>query len=347
MSSNISRKNNFDLLRLFASLQVVLYHSIFHFNVLELNSFVNLINYFPGVLMFFTISGFLIFSSLSRSSDIQKYFINRFLRIYPGLFIAFIITVLLLLFFKVIEFSQILSPVFIKWAFAQLTVVQFWTPDILRYWGVKTPNGSLWTIPVEIQFYISLPLIFYCLKKVNLGWKFILLFVISLIFNSYLVSVLATDGKTIFYKISHSLILPYLYCFLIGSLLNYYWDKVKFYFEGKALIWLILFVGYCYVFNVKPAYFVNSFEIGSNILLSFLTISIAFTKVEMSNILKGNDISYGVYIYHMLVVNSILSFGYSGSIYCLIATLIITIILGIISWNFVEKKFLKFKNSKT
>jgi peptidoglycan/LPS O-acetylase OafA/YrhL len=341
--SNVSRQNNFDLLRLFASLQVVLYHSIFHFKIADAKSFVHIINFFPGVLMFFTISGFLIFSSFLRNKEIKKYFFNRFIRIYPALFLAFIITVILLLLFHIIDARKIFSFGFLKWTIAQLTIFQFWTPNFLRPWGVHTPNGSLWTIPVEIQFYVFLPLAFYFLAKVNLGLKFIVLFLISLLFNSYLLSILTIDGKSMFYKISHSSLFPYLYCFLIGSLLNKYWYKVRLFFEGKALFWFALFMGYNLLFNVKPAYFVNGYEIGSNILLSCLTISIAFTRTEISNILKGNDISYGVYIYHMLVVNTILSMGYIGNIYCLFATLAITIILGIISWNFVEKRFLNLK----
>ena len=31
---------------------------------------------------------------------------------------------------------------------------QFWTPEALRGFGCGTPNGSLWTISVIVQFYI-------------------------------------------------------------------------------------------------------------------------------------------------------------------------------------------------
>ena len=57
----ISRENNFDVIRVLASLQVIIIHCITH---LEINSIYNtyIIKLFPGVLMFFCMSGFLIMS---------------------------------------------------------------------------------------------------------------------------------------------------------------------------------------------------------------------------------------------------------------------------------------------
>jgi peptidoglycan/LPS O-acetylase OafA/YrhL len=40
---------------------------------------------------------------------------------------------------------------------AQLSIVQFYNPDFLRGYGVGVLNGSLWTISVELQFYVMLP----------------------------------------------------------------------------------------------------------------------------------------------------------------------------------------------
>jgi len=150
----VYRENNFDLIRLIAAFQVMVMHGIFHLKIdgPGLGKLSGIFDFFPGVLMFFTISGFLIFSSLDRNKDLKKYFFNRVLRVYPGLWLCFIVTVILLLAFKTINVSDLFTGTMLKWSLGQLTFFQFWTPDLLRTWGVGTPNGSLWTIPVELQF---------------------------------------------------------------------------------------------------------------------------------------------------------------------------------------------------
>ena len=72
----ISRNNNFDLIRLFAAFQVVFWHGSVHFDITEaLFGFLSVLYHFPGVPIFFTISGFLISHSLERNNfRLKQYF---------------------------------------------------------------------------------------------------------------------------------------------------------------------------------------------------------------------------------------------------------------------------------
>lgn len=63
----LSRENNFDVVRLFAAMQVMVCHGINHLHVTSLLGVVDVFSFFPGVIMFFVISGFLITSSLLRN----------------------------------------------------------------------------------------------------------------------------------------------------------------------------------------------------------------------------------------------------------------------------------------
>lgn len=79
-------ENNFDLIRLFACLQVMVLHS-FNFYEVGINSlFSRFIWLFPGVIIFFSLSGFLIARSLENHSDIV-FWTKRVFRIYPALVI--------------------------------------------------------------------------------------------------------------------------------------------------------------------------------------------------------------------------------------------------------------------
>jgi peptidoglycan/LPS O-acetylase OafA/YrhL len=343
--SRISKENNFDLLRLFAALQVFIGHGIHHLGIRDEYSLWEFLSFFPGVLMFFTISGFLIFSSFQRNLDLKKYFFNRFIRIYPALWMCFCITVFLLMFFGVIGFSDFLNPQLLKWIIAQITFFQFWTPDLLRPWGVGTPNGSLWTIPVELQFYVALPIIILIFRKMNLMAKFLLLIVFSAVFN-FLVTIFFKGQETTFSKLLGVSIFPYLYCFLTGSVICLFWDKIKFLFEGKALFWFSIFGVFCFLSGKSPEYFPqDAFELAGNFLLSGLTISLAFTSPAAGSFLNRNDISYGIYIYHMPVINTFIALGITGSVTHLFLAILFAIVLSSLSWFFIERKALKLKHS--
>jgi len=55
--------NNFDLLRIFAASEVMVGHTILHLDISTPPWLINLIYAFPGVPIFFIISGFLISAS--------------------------------------------------------------------------------------------------------------------------------------------------------------------------------------------------------------------------------------------------------------------------------------------
>lgn len=336
------KNNNFDFLRLFAAFQVVFFHALIHLEINLPVTFKHVVIYFenyPGVLMFFTISGFLISSSLDRNKNLLKYFKNRILRIFPALLVCFIFTFILLILFKIINLNNIFTLTILEWILTQITFFQFWTPSIFRSWGVGTPNGSLWTIPVEIQFYVILPLITYLSQKTHIIIGFFII-IFSLFINWELSHI---NGSTIILKLLKVSVFPHLWSFLIGVITYHLWEKIKPYFVGKALYWFVAFNCYIFISGFGPSYWPIFPQLISNFLLSFLTISFAFTIPELSKILKGNDLSYGIYIYHMLIVNTFVELGMIGQTKYLYFLFLLTIIFAFFSWRFIESKFLKYK----
>ncbi len=339
----ISRENNFDLIRLVAAFQVAIIHTAEHLELDDacLYSIGSISFPFPGVFVFFVISGFLITASCVNNQSLVQYLKNRVLRIFPALWCAFFLLFVVLCVFGYVNRDTLKLPQLWAWIVGQTTVFEFYTPDVLRDFGVGCPNGSLWTIPVEFGFYLLLPLVIYVFRK-RLNVCLIVLSVLSLGVNY--VNALFMEG-TVMKLVKYSF-LPWLYCFFIGALVYLNWNSVRKYFEGKAVYWILVYGLYVNLIDF-PSYQVTSLGVlGANILLAFLTISLAYTIPKLGKILCGVDISYGLYLYHMIVVNVFVELGYVGEWKYGLASLVLSVLLALVSWSFIEKKALSLKHVK-
>jgi len=348
--SIFSKVNNFNIIRLLAAFQVVVFHTIHHLDIqaewiLGLNN--SFLKYFPGVPIFFFISGFLIFWSFQRNStDINKFFKNRVLRIFPALWVCLLITIFLI-FLASENFNLLITDKqFYIWLIGQLSFFQFYTPEILRFWGVGTPNGSLWTIVVELQFYLLIPVLSYFINR-RKPYIFIIL-ILSVLANIYIGSL---NSEIIIRKLGAVFVFPYLYYFIFGVLTFIYWDYIVPFVQNKFLLWLLFYVLWNFYFDVfleieTYSYWVDSpINLLSDILLLGFTFSAATSYNTLSaKLLKGVDISYGVYIYHMLIINLFITYGLVGNSYYLLIVLVLVTLISYLSWILIEKPFLNMKN---
>ena len=339
-------KNNFNLLRLYAAFQVLLQHSCFYLLkkvesqkndglIFAINSKMQL---FHGVDIFFLISGFLILMSYKKYPKLTHYSKNRLLRIYPALYINILFSLAILYLFGY------LSPnsEFFSWLIAQMTLFQFYNSELFRDFGVGVINGSLWTISVELTFYIILPIIVSIHRK----WRGLtaIIFVISFIFWIY---DRTSDHYIIYNKILHVSILPHLFIFMIGMGFYHYFYLLKEYIEERFLIWFLLYLLFIYIGNISPTLHLSIiYPIIQWLLFPFVIFSFAFSWRELSyKLLKKEDYTYGVYIYHMLIINLFVALGYLGDIKYFIYTILLSFISGVLSWHLIEKPFLKFKKA--
>jgi peptidoglycan/LPS O-acetylase OafA/YrhL len=78
--------------------------------------------------------------------------------------------------------------------------------------------------------------------------------------------------------------------------------------------------------------------------LSIIIFKIAYIKIKISdNFFYKNDISYGIYLYHMPIVNFFIYNNINRSYLSFMSCLLLIFILAIISWKVVEEPFLSLK----
>lgn len=334
------KNNNFDLLRLFAASQVMIFHSLSHLH-LPVPGWLYWLDNFSGVPMFFVMSGFLISASLERNFNLKNYFRNRALRIYPALWFCIILTIVIILIFTKISFINNQS---IPWFLSQIIGI-IYTPNFLLNYGFGSYNGSLWTIPIELQFYIVLPIVYFLLtiliKKENL--KTVLIFLVFILFLviSYCIDIYypILDIETKFHKILRYSFVPHIYLFFLGVFLQRvkaFRSKILF---GKGLLWVLAYLLFCIL--VPSSELITFLR---SLFLGLTTISLAYTFPGIAfKLLKGNDISYGVYIYHGMVLGLFVEFKLTGDPLYIFIIFFITIFLSFLSWILIEKPMLSRK----
>lgn len=330
--------NNLDLIRLIAATQVAVKHILIHLGIDE--HYVEILNVFPGVPIFFLLSGFLIFQSFNNSKSLPDFFINRFLRIYPALVVCFVFTVSLILLSGYLTFSSLAQPNFLSWVAAQLTIVQFYNPDFLRSYGTGVANGSLWTISIELQFYILTPILFYITRRSPLLWAFLICIFIAV----SQVARLFADNSMV-WKFFYVSFIPWIYMFILGAWLSTRPDIIE--FIRQRSLFTVLFA---YFLVETIAYYLHFPIVGNEIntisflFLSALIFKLAYYKPNFSSAILGkNDISYGIYIYHMPIVNYMIFKSWTGSVAYAMACIVAVYAIALLSWHIVERPALKLK----
>jgi peptidoglycan/LPS O-acetylase OafA/YrhL len=351
-SSNLP---NLGVLRAFLALTVVILHIPLmtkNLNLPSFNEWSILNRGYHAVWGFFTLSGFLIirllFIERSTTSDVnvKSFYTRRILRIYPVYYLILLI--------GLIFYHYILPLLHIKFEtnytlFEALAWCIALMPNV--FFSMYDPGGILsvlWSIGIEEQFYLLIAPISKFVKS-----KF---FTISLgIFTLLYFSIYFIPEFEILRKFR----LMYFY-FSFGGLVSIL------YYQGK-LNWLInqSIIKYVSYLTFLIYFFTNAFEFNNEVLKHFISMLVFASfilfissenkyKIENKFLNHLGNISYGIYMYHMIALyitiylgsklNVVSYLGQTGSIlYYNVATILITLILSHFSYEYLEKRFLNLK----
>jgi len=342
------RVNNFDLLRLLAALQVAIVHSI---GILKPTGyFARLLgaglDRLPGVPIFFVISGVLISKSYEHSDSLRDYLRNRCLRIFPGLWVCLVVSVAVILVLGVGSLGRITAPDWLLWWAGQMSIFQNFPAAFLEPLSTGL-NRSLWTIPIELEFYIVLPALYGILRlRRRLGnMRLLAIALASLSVQLLIVNSHRSVGQARAYSLLEVTLAPYLWMFLVGVSIQRNWSTVRGWLVGRAHWWGLGYLMLCAAArwlrvgtggnNMSPVYLLP---------LAGLIVSLAMSAPHLSDrILRHHDVSYGLYLYHMLVIDLLVGLAAPSGWASFAAAIIVSLGLAALSWTLIEKPYLRGK----
>ena len=335
----IPTRNNFDLLRLFLALSVCLSHLG---EVSGTKTFLPLANYFySGIAVdaFFVVSGFLIFRSFQRSSSLGSYLGKRIRRIYPAYVVVVIVTsVLLPIFFSNDMHERFFSSDWLHYLGYNLLFLNFLQPDIPGIFTqnpLQVINAPLWTIKVEVMFYLFVPCLFPLLSRSKKPWLVLtFLYFCSTGYSWYCLNMYNTSGNELYLRFEKQL--PgQLAFFLSGGGLYLYFSTLKKYWKPLSdccLIGLLLAANHSgFALLFYP------------VALATVVVCVALLLPYAGNWGKFGDMSYGVYIYHfpLIQVFTALSLFDSHPWRTFLFLLLTIFFAAFFSYHCIERPFLK------
>ncbi|WP_415325506.1 acyltransferase family protein [Chryseobacterium sp. MMS23-Vi53] len=345
--------HTFDSLRFLSFLLVFFRHSLIPED--------SILHYFSkeggiGVSFFFVLSGFLItyiliLEKINNQGKIplKKFFKRRILRIWP-LYYAMVLfamcTPFILNFFNVSYSNEGYQP---KWFFT-LTFLENYVMIFTKQLPNVAPLTVIWSLCIEEHFYIFWGLVFYFISLKNipklLFGCIIFSFVMQSVYEKHELNTL--DLFTNIHYFAFGAIPAYLFVFKkniiekIGGI-----PAIFKYLYALGIIGIILMVANT---NAIPDLKISSllFSILFSVLILFTLGEKNVFKISDKSVLaKLGKYTYGLYLFHTIVIGLFIKLGTRVNLNWIEITLlsfVLTLIFSVLSYHLFEKQFLKFKN---
>jgi peptidoglycan/LPS O-acetylase OafA/YrhL len=340
----IARQNNFDALRLLAAVSVIFSHSFLIAEGTQAREWLILLTGnqsilgLTGVFVFFAISGFLVTQSFEQTRNPLHYVAKRALRIFPGLFVATVVSAFVLgplvttlplgaYLSRPEPYEYVLGNTLLDQTVHELPGVSFFDNPV----GLEI-NGSLWTLRLEFLMYLMV-LVLGLLRRLSARTAFLLLaFGIACLHFEMLFPL--EKWGWLFRLLSGW---GWLVGFFAAGTLLYKLRDTRI-FDGRiaflALTGLII--------SVPLRQFIPLFPIFGCYLALWLALT---PRLPIISAARFGDLSYGLYIYGWPAEQTViwLSGGRAAWWQVFLIALAATAALAFLSWHLVERPMLRLK----
>ena len=323
--------NNFDAIRIGAATMVLVSHHFALTGHME-PSFFGIHSYGGlAVAIFFVISGYLVTMSWERDPSVWRFALRRFVRIWPALTAAIVLTAYVLGAWvtKLPIQDYLTHPGTAQYLQGLWLQIHYVLPGVFETnpypLGV---NGSLWTIPIEVRCYIVLG------AAGLLGllrFRPVLLLCIAL----YMVWFFARSNADVTGAVNYGRELSAF--FLAGAALF----ALRSHWSRRPLLWATITGLACAI--------AWAFDWRHTALLIGLPFAVIYVGTQSTPFIhragRWGDPSYGIYLYAFPIQQTVFHFawpslGFTGTMALALA---LTVALAYLSWHMLEKKALKYK----
>ncbi len=335
-------ENRFDILRLIAAWLVIFSHS-YPLSGAPMGDPLTRITSLEtlgglGVITFFALSGYLVTLSVLRTANLPVFIWHRIVRIYPALIVLCVLTVLvlgpLLTALPVREYLR--NPLTSHYLWTALgRTVQYQLPGLFENQPLaNVVNGSLWSLPVEVDCYIALVAV--VLFRGELRHKALILAAGLLVVLLLRPAASPTNTLDPFFMLDYQQTKLGL-VFALGSVYGSWGDRIR------PRLWVaIALLGLAVMLPQGTAWSTAPFLLGSATLVLWLALKATWLPQVPA---RMGDWSYGLYLYGFPVQQVLAHFGVhkSGFVSYLVLATFISLVLAALSWHLVEKRALSLR----
>ena len=284
---------------------------------------------------FFVVSGFLVFSAFKRG-DAKRYALRRCVRIYPAYLAVLIVAVFAgLLSAATQENVTIPLSEAARYLLANAAFLNFIHPSLGNLFADQfsdAVNGALWTIKIEVLFYIIVPVLALIVARMT-ALPVLMMMVAAGVFWPYCVDLVEVAlGRELPASMVNQL--PgYLHLFAAGIALSRALSG-----QMTVLALILLCVGGSValeLFNpLMPSYYM--------IIMPLMIYAVIQTP--QITILKGNDFSYGLYLFHWPVTQFMVMYfkGTMPDAVFFAVTLAVAVLFSVLSWFLIERPMIRW-----
>jgi peptidoglycan/LPS O-acetylase OafA/YrhL len=266
---------------------------------------------------------------------LTDYAAKRARRILPAYVVVIVTIGLMGALITILPVQAYFGPGLFKYLATNLAFLNFLAPTppgVFLQNPLPAADGALWTIKVEVSFYLSVPLLAWLLRRLPKPMVFLSLYLLSYVYYAVLSYASEQTAKPIYDLLAKQL--PGQLSFFSAGAAIYYFQPLFMRWRWPlTILGLLIVIVQPFWLNMGPLY---------PAALAMAVMGIAFGPY-LGNAGKFGDLSYGLYIWHFPVLQLLVLNGLfrPNPWNALAIGMALAMSMAFLSWHLVEKRFLK------